>query len=271
MAPLRCCYGASMQRRSFDFVSARKGRAAIGLRMTTSKWMLSGALVFATMAVAQVPGPSSAGSQASLGASHVYRNAALALTFSYPARLAARDASDADALGQRMVNGENTDPNAARSGPAPCTKTLLALGTGPGQPGAVAGLVARLTLFDIDLHCLPPKAVKNKKLLYTTLSGFAAQGVTMMGMMPIEEPAGYLLEGFPAYIAASQGTPVANTDLQSGESQVMAVVAVAANEHILAWMMDSNDLGFFNRMLASRVDFGGGQAQPLFAPGLHPE
>jgi hypothetical protein len=80
-----------------------------------------------------------------------------------------------------------------------------------------------------------------------------------------------LLDGHPAYFAASQGTPVTTTNLQSSESQVMAVVAVATDEHIVALMLEANDLGFFNRMLASRVDFGAGPAQPLFAPGLHPD
>lgn len=242
------------------------------ITVSAMRFGLGWALLLTATAAAQATPPSSPAMQPSANpAAHTYANAALHLTFAYPAALQPRDAADADALGQRMVNGENTQPDSGPVGPAPCTKTLLALETKPGASGAGGGLVAHLTLFDIDLHCLPPKAVKNKKLLYTTLRGFAMQGVTLLGMMPVGDPVGYLLDGHPAYFAASEGTPVARADLQAGESQVMGVVAVAAEEHIVAWMMDSNDAAFFHRMLASPVDLGAGAAQPLFPAGLHPE
>ncbi len=234
--------------------------------------VVGGALLWAATTVAGAQNPTGPGMPQPAGAAaHVYTNAGLGLTFSYPAELQPRDAGDADALGQRMVNGENTDPNSAPSGPAPCTKALLALRAGAERAGPAAGRVADLTLFDIDLHCLPPKAVKNKKLLYTTLRGFAAQGVTLLGMMPVGDPVGYLLEGRPAYFAASQGTPVTTAEVEGGESEVMAVVAVATGEHIVAWMIESNDLGLFNRMLGSSVEFGAGPPQPLFPAGLHSE
>ncbi|MGB7136171.1 MAG: hypothetical protein WBD46_12825 [Acidobacteriaceae bacterium] len=197
-----------------------------------------------------------------------YTNPALLLTFSYPAELRTMDGKGAAASGQRMVYGESALPNAERSSaPAACTTTLLALGRQPatGQAGAVASL----TLFDIDLHCLPPKAAKSKSVMNTALRGFASQGVTELGMMPVSEPVGYPLDGHRAYFAASQGTPVTKTDLQSTQSEMMAVVAVAANEHILAWMLESDDLEFFNRMLESRVAFGPEPGQPLFPAGLH--
>ncbi|HEX4038794.1 MAG TPA: hypothetical protein VHX37_12110 [Acidobacteriaceae bacterium] len=197
-----------------------------------------------------------------------YTNPALQLTFSYPAELQRVDEKGAAASGQRMVYGESALPDAQHSSaPAACTTTVLALGIGPAK--GEAGPIASLTLFDIDLHCLPPKAAKSKSLMKTTLEGFASQGVTELGMIPVAPAAGYPLAGYRAYFAASQGTPVEKTDLQSSQSQVMAVITVAANEHILAWMLQSNDLEFFNRMLTSRVAFGPGPGQPLFPAGLH--
>lgn len=219
-------------------------------------------------ATQKAPG-AAAGQVAPADASKTYTNPALGLTFSYPAALETVDGSGTVASGQRMVLGEMALPSARPSQqPQTCTKTLLALGTRQEPGKARTGVLATLTLFDIDLHCLPRKAAKNKSLLNTTLRGFASQGVTELGMMPVSEPVAYRLAGQRAYFAASQGTPVETTDLQSGQSEVMAVITVAANEHILAWMLEANDLDFFNRMLRSRVAFGPGASQELFPTGL---
>lgn len=198
----------------------------------------------------------------------VYTNTELNLRFSYPAELKPQDTESTNAMGQRMVYGENAQAGPAGGGAAPaaCTKTLLAVGARPTKGN---GLDASLTLFDIDLHCLPAKAMKSKSVMETALRGFASQGVTELGMMPIGDTVRYQLDGHRAYFASAQGTPVAKTDVQSGESEVMGVVTVEANGHILAWMVESNDLNFFNRMLASQVDLGTGAGQALFPAGIH--
>jgi len=226
--------------------------------------------VVVTAGTAQAQAPRAGGTAAAPnpGPMKTYTNPALQLAFSYPAELQTMDGKGSAASGQRMVYGENALPNAEHtSGPAACTTTLLALGTQP--PKGQAGAAASLTLFDIDLRCLPPKAAKSKSVMNTALRGFASQGVTELGMMPVSEPVSYPLDGHRAYFAASQGTPVTKTDLQSNQSEMMAVVTVAANEHILAWMLESDDLEFFNRMLESRVAFGPEPGQPLFPAGLH--
>lgn len=222
--------------------------------------------VLAAAAMGQTAHPPAAAT--SPGPVKVYTNSELQLKFSYPAELAPQDTESTNAMGQRMVYGENTQTGPASGGapPAACTKTLLAVGARPTKGN---GLDASLTLFDIDLHCLPAKAMKSKSVMDTALRGFASQGVTELGMMPIGEAVRYELDGHRAYFASSQGTPVAKTDVQSGESEVMAVATVEANGHILAWMVESNDLNFFNRMLASAVDLGTGPAQPLFPAGIH--
>jgi hypothetical protein len=225
-------------------------------------------LVLLSFASAQTPATSPVNAPAPL---QTYTNQALGLTFSYPAELHPIDGAGAVANGRRMVLGEMALPSAQPSQqPDTCTKTLLALGTKPGPESGKArsGVAAMLTLFDIDLRCLPPKAAKNKSLLNTTMRGFASQGVTELGMMPINEPVAYRLAGQRAYFAASQGTPVESTELQSGQSEVIAVITVAANQHILAWMLESNDLDVLNRMFRSQVAFGPGPPQQLFPTGL---
>lgn len=226
------------------------------------------AVLISLAAMAQTAPPPAAAATTGPGPAKVYTNPALQLRFSYPAELKPQNTESTNAMGQRMVYGENaqTGPAGGGAAPAACTKTLLAVGARPTKGN---GLDASLTLFDIDLHCLPAKAMKSKSVMETALRGFASQGVTELGMMPIGDTVRYQLDGHRAYFASAQGTPVAKTDVQSGESEVMGVVTVEANGHILAWMVESNDLNFFNRMLASQVDLGTGAGQALFPAGIH--
>lgn len=220
--------------------------------------------LLAAAAAAQTPRPPVTPAPDS-GPARLYSNPALHLTFSYPAELQPQDPNATNAAGQRMIFGENAPPSATT--PAPCTKTLLAVGT---RPSGASSLDASLTLFDIDLRCLPPKAAKSKSIMDETLRGFAAQAVTLLGMMPMGDIHHFLLQGRRAWFAASQGTPVAKTDLQTGQSEIMAAIAVEADGHILAWMFESNDLNFINRMLAGSVDLGVGPSQPLDPVGISP-
>ncbi|HEX3659884.1 MAG TPA: hypothetical protein VHU89_00525 [Acidobacteriaceae bacterium] len=218
---------------------------------------LISALLLAAAAAGQTPGKPAA------PAMRTFTDSALHLTFSYPAELAPMDPKAATALGQRMLYGEDGANGAKKmkSG-AGCTRTLLAV----GEEGRVR---ATLVLFQIDLSCVPPKAAKNRKLMDQVLNGLSSQGNEVLGMMPIEEPAGFLLQGHHAFFAAAQGTPVAAAALQNGEAQVTATVAAEVEGQdgqgkILAWHVESSSATMFNRLLASPVDLGTGQAQALF-------
>lgn len=192
-----------------------------------------------------------------------FTDAALKLTFAYPAELTPVDAKAATALGQRLLYGEDgaSDEKTVKSG-AGCTRTLLAV----GEDGRVTAQVA---LFEIDLSCVPAKAAKNRKLMDQVLHGLASQGNEVLGMVPIDDPSGFLLQGHHAFFASAQGTPVSSTALQTGEGQVTATIAVEVEGQggvpkILAWHLESSDAAMFNRLLACPVDLGTGQAQPLF-------
>ncbi len=215
-------------------------------------------LLLTALAAGQTPGKPSAPAMRTLTDSELH------LTFSYPAELTPLDPKAATALGQRILYGEDgaSDAKTIKSGEG-CTKMLLAV----GEDGKV---MAQLSLFEIDLSCVPPKAAKNRKLMDQVLRGLASQGNEVLGMTPLDDPVGFLLEGHHAFFAASQGTPVSSGALQNGEAQVTATVAVAVEGQdklpkILAWHVVSSDSALFNRLLASPVDLGTGQAQPLFA------
>jgi hypothetical protein len=240
-------------------------------------------------------GPVAAGAQTGTpvantqpAATQVYTNAELHLRFAYPAEMTPRNAQAAAELGQQMLYGEDdgTDARTAMAGGAgrarstTCMKTLLAVGSdshaakapaGSGRGGArAAGATdgaGSVALFDIDLRCLPPKAQKNRKLMDSVLAGLATQGTTVLGMMPVEQAVGYLLDGQRAYFASAQGQPVAQTDLQPGDdAELTGVVATAVGGHILAWRLQANSVAYFNRLLRSQVDLGTGPAGMLF-PG----
>jgi hypothetical protein len=221
------------------------------------KYGLVSALFLTLAAAGQTPGKPAA------PAMRTFTDAALPLSFSYPAELTPTDAKAATALGQRILYGEDSgDAEKTKSG-AGCIRTLLAV----GEDGPV---MARLALFEIDMSCVPPKAAKNHKLMDQVLQGLAAQGNERLGMVPIDDPVGFLLQGRHGFFASAQGTPVSGTSLQSSEAQVTATVAVAVEGHdgqgeILAWHLVSSDAALFNRLLASPVVLGTGPAQPLFA------
>ena len=196
----------------------------------------------------------------------IFTDSALRLTFSYPAELTPADPKAAAALGQRILYGEDAGGSDRPKAGAGCTRTLLAVGADPGPGGPV---MARLALFEIDLRCLPPKAARNRKLMDQVLHGLAAQGNAVLGMMAIEEPVGFLLQGHHAFFASAQGTPVSRSALQSGQPEVTATVAAEVEgsdgqRKILAWYVASNQAALFNRLLACPVEIGTGQAQALF-------
>ena len=185
-----------------------------------------------------------------------FRDAELPLTFSYPAELQPR------AAGTPQAGGNS------------CSKTLLVAGIGqdPNEESAAssgaaqAGSARWASLTLTDTGCVPPRVLKKTKVLDEMLSGMTSGPTETLGLMPMEQPVGYLLEGRHAFLAAAQGEPVSSSDVQPPNgAEVLAVVAVSVKDHILLWRMASNDPNLLNEMLASRVDFGTG-AQALY-PG----
>lgn len=183
-----------------------------------------------------------------------WKDPALHLTFSYPSELQPRDPASAGGGG--------------------CAKVLLAAGLGadPNQPSGTAtasasGNWASLSLSDMGPECIPPKILKKPKTMDQMMYGLTGGATQTLGMMPLEQPLGYSLEGYHAYLAAAQGEPVSTDVVQPANgAEVLAIIAVHVNDHVLIWKMASNDTNLLNRMLASQVDFGAGTLQALY-PG----
>lgn len=203
------------------------------------------ALCLAVLAVA---------AQAQTPPMRTWKDPALQLTFTYPAELQPRDTASGAGGG--------------------CATVLLAAGLGadPNQPGSSdtapsSAHWASLTLTDMGPGCIPAQALKKTKMMDQMLSGMAGGPTQVLGLMPLEQPVGYLLQGRHAWVAAAQGEPVSTDVVQPANgAEVLAIIAVHDNDHVLIWHLASDQPGLLNRMLSSLVDFGAGSPQPLY-PG----
>lgn len=193
------------------------------------------------------------------------KEADLHLTFSYPADLQPMDAKSlADATSNSRF-GANSGENTDTSQPGACSRVLLSVGkVMQANNGRAWGI---LTMLDVGPACIPPKALKSRKAMDNLLKTLVTGGTQVLGMMPLGTETSYLIQARKVHFAGAQGQPVSPDDLQpTQKSQTIAHMAVADDDHIVLWKVESNDAGLLNRMLASQVDFGDGPPQPLF-PG----
>lgn len=197
-------------------------------------------------------------------ATETYTNAALHLTFAYPAELKAMDAKALPGAAKNSRSSEDPDAEATNLQTAQCSKVLLSAGeTGAGQQGGAWGSILMTAL---DPSCIPPKALKSNKAMENLLKPMVSSGTQILGMMPIGQASSFLVQGHKVYFAAAQGEPVAQGDLQSEATQSIAILAVQVDDHIVSWKFESNSQHLFNRLLSSRVDFGAGTPEMLM-PG----
>ncbi|HVT99241.1 MAG TPA: hypothetical protein VHE33_17175 [Acidobacteriaceae bacterium] len=209
---------------------------------------------------AQNSGPANSGGAVPPGY-QVYTNAELHLTLTYSAELTGVDGAFATTAARRMIYGDE-QLDAAREDA--CVKVLLAVGKGSEGKGSWA----RVGAVEIRGECFPPKVLQKRKDTQMLLRNLVRQGTTLMGMMPLEQPGGYQIEGHWASFGAAQGEPVTKSDIQSGEAQLIGVGAIAVQGWILGWVVETNDAAMFNQLLGSGVVFGTGTPQRLFGGGV---
>jgi hypothetical protein len=213
--------------------------------------------------------------------SETYSNTDLHLTFSYPSEMRPEDAHAIADAGHIAMYGTQpeTDPEHAKS--EACDKVLLMVGKesdpkkrevtitdGKSKPSVEVkpDPGGSISLFEIDSSCLPPKALKD---MDNALAGLALTATEIPGMKPIDKPVWYEIQGHKVHFAAATGSPVAKDNKTiSPDPQIIAGFAVNMNGHILYWMLQSNDIDFFNHLLDSKVDFGSGTPQVLFPEHL---
>jgi hypothetical protein len=195
----------------------------------------------------------------------VFKDADLHMTFSYPADLQPMDARAVADASSNARFGANSDENADSTQPGACGQMLLSVGkVTQGSHGKVWGI---MTMLDVGGSCIPPRALKSKRAMDALLTPLVKGGTQVLGMMPLGVETKYLIQGHKVHFVAAQGQPITKADLQPAEQmETVARLAVAVDDHILLWRVESNNPGLLNRMLASEVDFGAGPPEPLF-PG----
>jgi|ERR1700728_823065 hypothetical protein len=226
--------------------------------------ILLGSVAVGAQTAANPAGAAQMGATGS-AATQTYTNPTLHLTFQYPADLAPRDAAAVTVVAKRMVYGadeEAEDPDHPKADT--CTEVVLSVGKGNEGSGAAAGVWVRVGVLDVDARCFPAQVFKNKKATDPLLRNLVKQGTTVMGMMPLEQPVAYVIQGHRANFCGAQGQPVTGSDLQTGEEQMMGTVVVAIEGHLVGWVLETNDAATFNRLLGSAVDFGAGKPERLF-------
>ncbi len=219
------------------------------------------------VAAAMLPSAQTSGQASSGGPTTVppgfqgYSNPELHLTWLYPGELTPVEGAFGTTAARRMIYGDAESDTAKAD---TCAKVLLSAGKGSeGQ-----GEWTRLALVEVNGQCFPPKALQNKKSTQILLRNLVSQGTTVMGMMPVEQPALYQIEGHWASFSAAQGEPISKSDLQTGEQQLLGLAAVHVGGRILGWVIETNDEAMFNRLLGSGVDFGTGKPERLFGGGV---
>ena len=209
----------------------------------------------------------------------IYANADLHLTFAYPREL---KPADAHAVGERghialYGNQPDSDPEHVKS--EACDKVLLYVSKESDQskaeitiPNGGKGISVKpdpggsILVVDLDRKCIPQKFLKKVDDL---LGPLALQMTTIPGLTPIDQPLWYEIQGHRFHFSAAQGRPIAKDKKQPPYPVIMAGFAAEVNSHILVWMLESNDIDFFNRLLDSTVDLGAGAPTKLFPQHLH--
>jgi hypothetical protein len=215
------------------------------------------------------------------GSNGTYINSELHLTFSYPPELQPEDAQAIAERGHIAMYGTQPEADPEHAESEACDKVLLMVGkesdpkkeevtvsAGKTKPSIQmkpdpGGSIA---LFEIDSSCVPPKSLKK---IDNVLAGLALVITRVPGMKPIDKPVWYDIQDHKVHFAAADGYPLSKGNKTlSSDPQIIAGFAVEVNSHILLWMLQSNDIDFFNHLLDSKVDFGSGVPQVLFPTHL---
>lgn len=203
----------------------------------------------------------------------VYRNDGLGIAFFYPSDLVLGDAKTVADRGHRAIYGNEpeSDPEHVQSekcmhylmmadvpeGTAPATLTLGEKGKPyvniePPPNGSIM-------LAEVDRSCLPKKISTND-----ALGNMASMAQKIPGMKPIDKQIWYEVDKHKVHCSASYGRMSAGGKKVADEESAVATISVESNGHLVLWMIMANSEALFNRLLASKVQFGSEPVLPLF-------
>jgi hypothetical protein len=216
---------------------------------------------------------------AAQAAPHTYRNPALHLIVEYPATLDTEDPVNPDGYSYRTRFALHPDADPESKGADPCSPLLLAAGMGPDQPldpkKAKPGKIVPLqptggfTINEIKIACLTRDNMQQTPEEH--LIDLVENSRHIDGLKPMPRTLTFDVGGAKVIFAASSG-PTADEKGHRNGSAGMTYSGTAAaliDQRAFFFSFMANDLGVFNRMLASHVCFTA-PACPATLPVLVP-
>ena len=217
----------------------------------------------------------------------LFTSEALNLRFAYPSALEQRALNEAMVEGRLTMVGLSSPRGETKGTVATCLRPLLLART--PQPAKTSTAIekpstdgsetvvtvkpaatATLLLAELDPNCLSgEEQVSGHK----ELPVMAQQFLATPGMAAVAEPASYTIGSQKVFMAAAQGHP--ETPAPAGSDAAVQpsptpftiftmAVATNWNNHLLVWLMSSNEIGLLDQVSKSTVRFGRGAEAPLY-------
>jgi len=229
---------------------------------------------------ASAPPPSATTPTDNAAKDTVYKNDALGIVFRYPADLVPADAKTIADRGHKIIYGNDPESDPEHVQSEKCTIPLLTAGI-PETAGPTTGTVTislgengkphvniepapngLIMLTELDRSCLPKKISTND-----ALGNMASTAQKIPGMKPVDKQMWYEVDKHKIHFSAAYGRLSAQQlggKKVDAEQVLVATLSVESNGHLLMWMIMANSEELFNRLLASKVQFGSGPVLPLF-------
>ena len=260
-------------------MSQRRTRHVLSVGRLHVSPVLLGMLTLTLAAFSQTAGPT--------GGRTLFTSDALNLRFAYPSTLEPHDLSEAMADGRLTMLGLSAGRSETKGSLPACLRPLLLART--PQRGTTATTTERpavdgsetvvtvtpvgaatLMLAELDPNCLlEAEQVSGRK----DLPVMAQQFLATPGMAAVAQPASYTIGSQKVFMAAAQGHPETPPATGSDASVQPAstpftiftmAIATTWNNHLLVWLMSSNQIGLLDQMSKSTVRFGRGAEAPLY-------
>jgi len=211
----------------------------------------------------------------------------LDLHFNYPVEMRTLDAASDMELGHRNIFGMPGDTDPEHREAIRCTRFVLDVDlpkeNAPQRDADIGELwvddskeykesrkaepiFAKIVIVEFLRDCVPKKLRKKEN---DVLGSMALSAVSMPGIQRIPQPIWYETANQKIHMNCGVGRPIINGQLASAPIIVMSM-ATQWRDHLLEWVITSNDAQIFNVLTKSVVQFGNGPWGPMFAPNLGP-
>ena len=150
--------------------------------------------------------------------------------------------------------------------PERTTGTIAFYGNGKKPDFAInPSIQASVTIAEMDIACFPKEYVDHEE---EVASGIAQAAIQGQELKQIDDTLWYDVDGHKVHMAAAMG-PTIITDKNGKETQVpptryVAGLSTVVHGTVVLWIVEANEVAYFNRILNGTVQFGEDKPLPLF-------